>query len=156
MLVLIGKLLLSTFRWVPICQGFSHFPVFLHYFVLAKLATSSIRVKAILEIYQIPDLFFLKISGYLVKTNIVTFSQTIYYFKLDWTSPSLVKGMSRHGGVNPYLANTKWSKSSEKWLKLWHMGTHLRVLRESYPMNTNMTGFRGFTKSFASLCFGRK
>ena len=26
-----------------ICQGFSHFKVFLHHFVLAKLATSSIR-----------------------------------------------------------------------------------------------------------------
>ena len=27
------------------CQGFSHFSVFLHHFVLAKLATNSIRVK---------------------------------------------------------------------------------------------------------------
>ena len=33
------------------------------------------------------------------------------------------------------------------------MGTHLRVLSESYPMNTNMTGFRGFSKIFASMCF---
>ena len=29
---------------VPICQGISHFPGFLHHFVFAKLATSSIRV----------------------------------------------------------------------------------------------------------------
>ena len=29
------------------------------------------------------------------------------------------------------------------------MGTHLRVLRESYPMSTNMTGFRWF---FQNLC----
>ena len=35
------------------------------------------------------------------------------------------------------------------------MGTHLRVLSESYPMNTNMIGFRWFSKIFASLCFGR-
>ena len=27
-------------------------------------------------------------------------------------------------------------------LKLWLMGTHLRVLNESYLVNTNMTGFR--------------
>ena len=27
-----------------------------------------------------------------------------------------------------------------KWLKPWHIGTSLRVLSESYPMNTNMTG----------------
>ena len=32
------------------------------------------------------------------------------------------------------------------------MGTHLRVLSESYPMNTNMTGFRWFSKIFVSLC----
>ena len=31
------------------------------------------------------------------------------------------------------------------------MGTHLRVLSKSYPMNTNMTGFRWFSKMFASL-----
>ena len=29
------------------------------------------------------------------------------------------------------------------------MGTHLRVLSKSYPMNTNMTGFRCFSKIFA-------
>ena len=28
--------------------------------------------------------------------------------------------------------------------------------RESYPMNTNMTWFRWFSKIFASLCFGQK
>ena len=45
MLVFIGKLSPSTFKWVPICQGFGHFTEFLHHFVLAKLATCSIRVK---------------------------------------------------------------------------------------------------------------
>ena len=34
MLVCIGKILMSTTRWVPICQGFSDFPVFfMHHFV---------------------------------------------------------------------------------------------------------------------------
>ena len=28
------------------------------------------------------------------------------------------------------------------------MGTHLKVLSEGYPMNTNMTGFRRFSKIF--------
>ena len=27
----------STLRWVPICQGFNHFSVFLYHFILAKL-----------------------------------------------------------------------------------------------------------------------
>ena len=41
-LVFIGKLSLRALRWVPICQGFGHFPgFFLHNFVIA---TSSIRV----------------------------------------------------------------------------------------------------------------
>ena len=31
------------------------------------------------------------------------------------------------------------------------MGTHLRELGESYPMNTNVTGFRWFSKIFALL-----
>ena len=36
--------------------------------------------------------------------------------------------------------STKCCKKPEKWLKPWHMGTHLRALSESYLMNTNMTG----------------
>ena len=37
-------------------------------------------------------------------------------------------------------------------MKPWQMGTHWRVLSKSYPMNTNMTGFRWFIKIFAFLC----
>ena len=33
------------FRWVPMCQGFNYFQGCLHQFLLAKLATSSTRVK---------------------------------------------------------------------------------------------------------------
>ena len=55
-----------------------------------------------------------------------------------------------------YLVNTKWCKESEKWLKPWQMGTHLRVLGKSYPMNTNMTGFWCLSKIFGSLGFGWK
>ena len=36
------------------CQGFSHFSGFLHHFVLAKLATSSIRVKMLLTLAYNP------------------------------------------------------------------------------------------------------
>ena len=34
----------------------------------------------------------------------------------------------------------------------WHMGTHMRVLGESYPMNTNM---RWFSKNESGLSIGR-
>ena len=54
------------------------------------------------------------------------------------------------------FANTKFHKKAEKWLKPWYMDTHQSVLNESYPMNTNMTGFKWFSKFFASLCFGWK
>ena len=33
-------------------------------------------------------------------------------------------------------------KKPEKGRKPWHIGTQRRVISESYPMNTNMTGFR--------------
>ena len=48
------------------------------------------------------------------------------------------------------------AKIPEKWLKPWQMGTHLRVLSKSVLMDTNKTGFRWFSKIFASLCFGQK
>ena len=35
-------------------------------------------------------------------------------------------------------------KKAEKWLEPWQMGIHLKVLREGFPLNTNMTGFRWF------------
>ena len=51
---------------------------------------------------------------------------------------------------NPYymllvanLANTSYAKrNADKMMETLAYGTHLRVLSESYPMNTNMTGFR--------------
>ena len=36
------------------------------------------------------------------------------------------------------------------------MGTHLRVLSKSFPMDANKTGFQWFSKIFASLFFGWK
>ena len=35
-----------------------------------------------------------------------------------------------------------YAKKTEKCVKPWHMGTHLKVLSQGYPMTTNMTGFR--------------
>ena len=49
------------------------------------------------------------------------------------------------------FAKAKYCKNSEKSLKPWHVGTHLRVLSESYLMTTNMSGFTCFSKIFAFL-----
>ena len=43
------------------------------------------------------------------------------------------------------LVLTKSCKKPEKWLNPMQIGTHLRVLSESYPMDTNMTGFSWFS-----------
>ena len=60
------------------------------------------------------------------------------------------------------LANIKWCRKPGKWLKHWQMGTHLRVLSEIFPMNTNKIGFRWFQKHLhpcaleeSSLSIGR-
>ena len=39
----------------------------------------------------------------------------------------------------------------KKWLKPCNMGTHLRVLSESFQMNTNMTVFRWFSKEIKNI-----
>ena len=53
------------------------------------------------------------------------------------------------------FANTKWCKKTEKWLNPWQIGTHLRVLTESFLMNTNMIGFRWFAYFLPSCAFGK-
>ena len=42
------------------------------------------------------------------------------------------------------LANTKCGKKLKIYCNPGGLGTHLRVISESYPKNTNMTGFRFF------------
>ena len=48
------------------------------------------------------------------------------------------------------------AKKAGKLLKPWQMGTQLRVLSESFPMNTNMTGFRWFSKNLCILVLWAK
>ena len=47
---------------------------------------------------------------------------------------------------------TKWHKNAEKWLKPWHMWSHLRVLSKSYLLNKNIIGFKWFSKKSLCLC----
>ena len=44
------------------------------------------------------------------------------------------------------------ANKQRKWPKLWHIDTYLRILSENFPINTNMTRFILFSKTFASLC----
>ena len=48
------------------------------------------------------------------------------------------------------LSNTKRCKKPKKWPKPWHMGTHLRVLKKCFPMNTKMTGLKWFSYFFVN------
>ena len=56
--------------------------------------------------------------------------------------------------INPYAVGGLFGpynmmQKAQKSLKPWHMGTHLRVLSEIYPMNTNM---REVYMVFKNLC----
>ena len=54
------------------------------------------------------------------------------------------------------LANTKRRKKSAEMTETLAYGPHLRVLSESFPMNTNMTGFGRFSKNLCVLALGTK
>ena len=54
------------------------------------------------------------------------------------------------------FAISKLRKNPRELRKPWHMGTHLRVLSKSFPMSTNMTGFRRFSKIFDFFVLWRK
>ena len=45
-----------------------------------------------------------------------------------------------------YFGQYKIMQKKLDWNPGMHMGPHLRVPRENFPMNTNMTGFRWFSK----------
>ena len=79
-------------------QGFIPFSVFLHHFVMAKLATSSIRVN---------------ISHALGIFSILTLTKSDH----SLTNPCAASG---------YFGQYKKKKIPEKLLKPWQMGTHLR------------------------------
>ena len=89
-----------------------------------------------------------------------------FYWLLNTRAVASLSGLEEHTLLLTLmlrvanLTNTKWGKNpweiTETSLKQWQMGTHLKVLNESYPMNTNMTWFRWFSKIFVYLCFGRK
>ena len=53
------------------------------------------------------------------------------------------------GSLNIWRVNILWCKNP------WYMGTHLRVLSESYPMNTNITGNNGFQTSLHPCALGK-
>ena len=55
---------------------------------------------------------------------------------------SLTVSSSASGMTPSRLANTIWCQKPEKWLQPLYVGTHLRALSGTYPMNTNMRGFR--------------
>ena len=74
MLVLIWKLSRSTLRWVPICHGLSNFSAFSHHFVLAKLATSRIRVKH--HFWDLPSVvLFVRFDCFSINTSRLIYIQ---------------------------------------------------------------------------------
>ena len=64
------------------CQGFSHFTGFLHHFVLAKLAISSIRVKTYLNMKVELDwgfsTIYIKLWAEIILEQIKTHSKIVW------------------------------------------------------------------------------
>ena len=115
--------------------GFHSFSRFLPHFVLAKLVTSSIRVNI-----QVPHTIHTCImarrrlsTGSLLNTNL---------------NDSDVRSLYPYAAGSLIWPIQNDAKKTEKLFKSWHMGPHLRGLSDSYPMNTNMTGFGWFSKIF--------
>ena len=53
--------------------------------------------------------------------------------------------------ANANLDKTKLFEKVGKCLKPWYIGAHLIVLGKSFPIDTNMTGFRYLSILFAAL-----
>ena len=60
-----------------------------------------------------------------------------------------MKGVPNYREFKCFNAGGYFGQHKKELLKpeALHMGTHLRVLSKSYPMNTNMTGF-----NFKNMC----
>ena len=82
---------MRTLRWVPMRQGFSHFPVLFHDFVLANSATTRIRVNTLS----------------LIQPALAAHQATS---RACWAARSLdqsVKTMQERGNTNPAPGNGK-------------------------------------------------
>ena len=133
MLVSIRKLSLSTLRWVPICQSSCHFRSFLHHFVMAKLATSTIRVKT----NPLPT----------KRTPCIERSLQLRPFRLylecRWVNPPNVKGT--------FVQSTKMQRflKTIQTLSCWYSLESSRwVLSDEYPFARVSIIFQ----DFASFC----
>ena len=105
-------------------------------------------------------------SEYFCRRNLIVFLTPLpvvaaptWHKSSSWVEKAHKRRCTLHKAVSmgpsfSIAGNNTWAskmmQKTEKWLKPWHMGTHLRVLIESYPMNTNMTRFRWFWQVFAS------
>ena len=98
MFVFIGKLSLSTLRWIPMCQGFSNFSGFLYHIVLVKLATSSIGIKGLVLIYWLSILLTLPMLRLLLP-------------KAQWCKDFWKPSKPCHVGIH-WIALTEYSQMS--------------------------------------------
>ena len=90
-------------------------------------------------------LFLVRLSLF-IKAHLATL---LYVHPTEWSNPM----------INPYATGGSFSQfkmMQKEMTETLAYGTNLRILSESFPMNTNMTGFRCFSKIFAFLFFGRK
>ena len=79
---------------------------------------------------------------FLVRLSLFIKATFLHVHTTEWSNPM----------INPYAAGGSFShfKMMQKEMtETPAYRTHLRILSESFPMNTNMTGFICFSKIFA-------
>ena len=108
MLVFIGRLSLSTLKWVPMCQGFSHFSGILHHFVFSQVSHQQhkayVPILSVLIFNRFPTLFNV--------LCIMIFSLRSRSYRDSWTLRKSVRWSCRVIAIVSTLLCSRWK--SEK------------------------------------------
>ena len=140
MLVFIGKLSPSAFRWVPMCHGFSDFSAFCHHFMSTKLETSSNRVNSKIYIATITYAIYTGIDDIKWNTSQVTICGTSH----KWSTSINYKTNRRKLGRNwqNVISLEKWSPWRVGIFEGWPLFIKLPCVRNILPVSYWSTTFR--------------
>ena len=148
MLVFIGKLSPSALRWVPICQGFSHFSVFFASFCIGQLATSSMRVNLLYFFCTLWDLRFFALCFGPMNSELGTLIWSYRQFLFNW--PAFV---NMFWPLSPFAAVVTFVQCSKKQnlmkiiltLSYWYsLESSCWVLSDEYPFAMVLVIFQFF------------
>ena len=120
---------------------FRSFFRFFHNFVLAKSATSSIRVNYFM--WHFLTHLYLECTH-----SLTTYDKTLFVVKFN-------EGMLTLPMLRLLSSKAQGRKDFRKLSKRCHVGTHLIALTEYSQMSTHVPGFQSFLRFFVSFCIGK-